>query len=399
VTQRFVRSSPAWFGLLAVAAVAVNLRPGATSIGPALPELRDELAMSSTVAGALTALPGLCFAVVGALAVGLAVRLGLNAALACGLVAIVVGLGARVLVADTVPFLLLSAVGLAGAAVGNILVPAFVKRHYPNRVGGLMGVYTVGLSIGATTPGIIHPYLRTVGGWRLSLGVWAGVAGVALIAWLMLAATERRHRSTNPHTVATSVWSVARSPKAIALAVFFGAQSMQAYIGFGWIPQLLVDGGTPMTTASFALALYSGWGILASAVTPWLAGRFPDRRPLVVLFTALLVAGWLGILIAPAAAPYVWVSLLALAGTAFPLILVMITDLTRNPHVTSALSGFSQSVGYVFSSAGPFLIGWLHAVTDGWRVPIWFLLLSAIPFLVSGWIAGKPGYVDDELPQ
>ena len=73
----------------------------------------------------------------------------------------------------------------------------------------------------------------------------AGLAGalVALVPWLWLALRERHHRGP-AHSVATSsIWSVARSPKAVALAIFFGTQSMQAYVGFGWIPQILVDNG------------------------------------------------------------------------------------------------------------------------------------------------------------
>ena len=37
-----------------------------TSVGPALPDIREALDMSATVAGVLTGLPGLSFAVVGA---------------------------------------------------------------------------------------------------------------------------------------------------------------------------------------------------------------------------------------------------------------------------------------------------------------------------------------------
>ena len=56
-----VRSSGLAFGVLlaAVALVSVNLRPGASSVGPVLEELRTGLGMSAAVAGAVTGLPGL----------------------------------------------------------------------------------------------------------------------------------------------------------------------------------------------------------------------------------------------------------------------------------------------------------------------------------------------------
>ena len=114
------------FALLvaAVVLVSVNLRPGASSVGPVLQEVRDGLGMSAGVAGAVTGLPGLCFGLAGALAVGLARRIGMTAGIALGLVAAAAGLVLRVLTESVPLFLVLTAVALAGMAVGNVLVPA-----------------------------------------------------------------------------------------------------------------------------------------------------------------------------------------------------------------------------------------------------------------------------------
>ena len=64
---------------------------------------------------------------------------------------------------------------------------------------------------------------------------------------------------------------------------------------------------------------------------------------------------------------------------------------------TTQLSGFTQSVGYLFSGIGPLLVGILFEVTGGWDVPLWFLLGSAAVFVAAGVVAAGPGYVDDEL--
>ena len=56
---------------------AVVLRPAATSIGPLLAEVKADLGMSDTVAGFLTPLPGLCFALVGLTANGVVPMFGL----------------------------------------------------------------------------------------------------------------------------------------------------------------------------------------------------------------------------------------------------------------------------------------------------------------------------------
>src|SRR5690606_35730348 len=75
--------------LAAVVLISLNLRPGASSVGPVLQELSTGLGMAPAVAGLMTALPGLCFGAIGALAVTLARRVGMSLGIALGLLAVV----------------------------------------------------------------------------------------------------------------------------------------------------------------------------------------------------------------------------------------------------------------------------------------------------------------------
>ena len=143
---------PGWLVVLAVAVVAVNLRPGATSVGPVLAEVQQGLGLSPTMAGVLTALPGLTFAAAGACAAALSRRTGISGAVTAGLVLVAAGLLARSVTGSVPVFLLLSVLGFAGMAVGNILVPAFIKRHGGRRTAALNSLYTTGLAVGATLP-------------------------------------------------------------------------------------------------------------------------------------------------------------------------------------------------------------------------------------------------------
>src|SRR5438105_1468980 len=57
-----------WLPRIVIAGIvlaALNLRPAITSLGALLEEVRDGLGMSGTVAGLLTSVPSLCFAVFG----------------------------------------------------------------------------------------------------------------------------------------------------------------------------------------------------------------------------------------------------------------------------------------------------------------------------------------------
>lgn len=61
----------------------------------------------------------------------------------------------------------------------------------------------------------------------------------------------------------------------------------------------------------------------------------------------------------------------------------------------AALAGFMQGVGYSFSCLGPFLVGWLHTVSDGWTIPFSFLFGCATLMLCASWVACKPRKLED----
>lgn len=389
----------AWVGLVAVALLSLNLRPGATAVGPVLAELRAGLQMSSLAASVLVGLPGFCFAVVGALAVKVSSRLGTAGALAAGMLLVATGALGRALTSSPWLFLVLSVLTLAGAALGNILTPVFIKRFFPSRQALMMTVYTLMLSIGATAPGLATPLLvRGSAGWRGALGLWGLTALAALLPWVWLARRELAHRRTAaPVRHQDSVFALVRSKRAVALAAFFGVQSMQAYISFGWLAQILRDSGVSATQASLMVSLYSGLGLPAAMVVPGLVHRSRRLKAWVVLFTGLFTVGFGGLLLAPLAAPWLWVSCTGLAGCVFPMALTLIPLRTRDPHVTARLSAFTQSTGYLLSGTGPLLMGLLHDLSGGWAVPLGCLCASAVLLLASGLVSAQPGYVDDDL--
>ena len=115
--------------VLAVVLVSVNLRPGASSVGPVLAEVRDGLGMSPGLAGVVTGLPGLCFGVVGATAVALARRVGTTGGIALGVLLAATGLLLRATTGSTALFVVLTTLALPGMPPGNVLVPAWIKAH------------------------------------------------------------------------------------------------------------------------------------------------------------------------------------------------------------------------------------------------------------------------------
>jgi len=393
---------PGWLAFIAVALVAVNLRPGASSVGPVLAELEAGLGMPPPVTGLLTALPTLCFALVGTVAVVLARRVGTNTTIFAAVAAIAVGLIARPLI-DSVPlFLALSVVAFAGMALGNILVPAFIKQQGGARVAMLTTVYTTGIGLGSALPILVGGLIVAGVGWRFTIELWGLVAASALVPWLLVLVVGRRGRATvavdasAPAPLPASA-AIVRSPKAVALAIFFGVQSTQAYVQFGWLPQIYRDAGLSTENAALSTAILAGFGILGGLVMSPLVARAGRMWPYVIAMGLLLVAGYLGILFAPLAAPWLWSSLLGLSGFAFPTALALITARSRHPRTTARLSGFTQSVGYLLATAGPLGVGVLRDATGSWALPVWILLGLAGVLTASGLVAARPGFVDDEL--
>lgn len=381
--------------VLAVALISINLRPGATSVGPLLEEVRAALGLGPTLAGVITALPGFAFAVAGGAAVTLARKVGLSAGITLGVAAVVVTLLARVLTDSSLVFLVLTAIGLAGMGLGNVLVPAWIKAH--SRDGGvrLMTIYGMGLTIGGALGPLLAAPIAGVapGQWRGALGVWGLVALAALVPWVIISVKDRVHRRAGVK-VTSRVW---HSPTAIALTVLFGVQSMNAYVQFGWLPQIYRDAGLSATAAGALISIVTGLGILGGLIMPTVISRSRDMSAWMIGFGVLASAGYLGLLLAPSTVPWLWAVLLGLSGFAFPTAIALITARTRDPRITAQLSGFVQPVGYLLAGTGPFLVGLLHEFTGGWTLVLMLLMLTGVGITLAGIRVAKPVFVDDEI--
>lgn len=394
---RSALSRPGWLLLGAVVLLAFNLRCAVVSVGAVLGDIRSDLHLSSTVAGVLTTLPVLCFAGFGAVGAAWARRFGPHRVLGAALVVVVIGQAVRVTTSSSPLFLVLTGLALSGMAIGNVVLPAFVKEHFPDRVGLATAAYTTSMAVGTAVPAALTvPLANAFGGWRSGLGIWAGTAGVALVGWLLLA-HGGRGRSEAAAGAVRRFADLRRSPLAWSLAMYFGLQALQAYAAFGWLAQILRDSGVEPAHAGLLLAVLPLIGIPLSLVFPTLAVRLPDQRPLVWACGVAFVAGYVGLLVAPRAGALAWVVLLGIGGGAFPLTLTMIGLRSRTHETTAPLSGFTQSVGYLVAAVGPLALGALFDVTGGWTVPIGLLLVLVLPMVAVGLQAARSRYVDDDL--
>ncbi|MEU3773803.1 MFS transporter [Streptomyces sp. NPDC032472] len=411
---------PAWLGPVLVVGIvlaALNLRPAITSLGALFEEVRDGLGMSGTVAGVITSVPALCFAVFGVTAPRLSRRFGPAAVVCAGMAAVAAGLLIRPFTHGAAGFLAASALSLAGIALTNVLLPVIVKRWFPDRVGTMTGLYSMALAVGTSLAAAATvPLTSALGGsWRTGLLVWAVLAVAAVAPWLPVAVSVRREQraggaggggaSTDGTAAAEAAPagaapaagpSVVRSRTAWALAGYFGLQATGAYITMGWLPQIFRDAGVSASTAGVLLAVTMVMGVPLAFVIPNLAGRMRHQGAIAAGLGVFGLVGYSGLHFAPAAGAWAWALLLGISNCAFPLAITMIGLRARTPGGVVRLSAFAQSIGYLVSIPGPLLIGALYQHSGGWDLPLTLMTCLLVPQIALGVLAGRDRTIEDE---
>jgi CP family cyanate transporter-like MFS transporter len=382
---------------VAIVLTGLNLRTAVTSVGPVLEEIEGGLGISSGLAGLVTTMPVLCFAVLGFAGPPLSARFRDSHVLAGALLAMAAGLVLRSVAGGFLVFLAGTVVAMVGGALGNVLLPGLVKRYFPGRTGLLVGAYSTALGLGGASAAVAAQPIADAagaGGWRWALGVWAGPALVAAVVWLVLPAAPGASRATHS---AVRMRGLLHSRTALALTGFFGILGLQSYIVIGWSAQYLRDSGLSAATAGLLLGLNSVVGLPLSAVVPSLTVRPRLQRPLLLGFLACYVAGWIGLWRVPTTVPWLWMTLLAIGMGSFSMVLTLIGLRARTPETTAALSTVTQGWGYLIAGIGPLLVGVLRGVTGGYT-GMFVLVLAGIGGLaVTGWVATRQRYVDDEV--
>ncbi|GAA1487119.1 MFS transporter [Brachybacterium fresconis] len=385
-------------GILAVGLVALNLRPGATSVGPLMEDIVGAYGQGAIASGLLTALPPLAFGILGFFAVPISRRVGLTGTVVASFVLVAVGLLLRPAAGGFGAFVALSLLVLVGPALGNVVVPAWIKQHGGSRTVGWMTLYSVVLAVGGSAGAALAVPLAgsATDGWRDSLQFWGLLAVLPVVVWAVVL-TRTGHDFPPAPPSGDLPGSLLRSRTAIALTIMFGLQSTNAYTQFGMLPQILTSSGLTPSRAGITVAVVSGWGIVGGLVMPTVIARFRHLPWLVGGFGLLTTAGYLGFWLAPGVSPLLWACVLGIGGFAFPTAIALIPARSRSPRVTARLSGMAQPFGYVLAAIGPLAAGALLDTTGSIPAVLGFMALTGLALAVFGYRAALPRTVDDEL--
>ena len=371
--------------------VAANLRPTITAYGSLVGVIGNDTGLGAGALGVLGAIPLLAFAAVSPAVHHLTDRIGLDRAVLVSTAVLVVGTAIRSLPGTDGVISLWAGTAILGAAiaVGNVAVPAIVKRDFPREVPLVTGIYTAVLSTTAAfASGLALPIAQRTG-WRVGLGIWGVLSVLALLAWLLRLRPVRASASTTGPVRVTAGRSMWRSAVAWQVTLLMGAQATSFYLLVTWLPTIEVSFGVDPVTAGWHSFVYQIVGIAAGlGVTVVMRGR-TDHRLVGVAISLLLMVAIAGLLLVPAL-PLLWLVLAGLSGgSSLVIALTLVGERARSSVDAGRLSGMAQSIGYLLSAGGPIGAGLLFSATGSWTYPLLGVIAIGAAQLVICLYAGR----------
>ncbi|MGJ9371916.1 MFS transporter [Nesterenkonia sp. CF4.4] len=416
------RRLPHLLMVVTVLIVAANLRPAITAVGPLIERIGEDTGLGPAALGLLGAIPALGFGVVALFVAALGRRWGVERTIFVSL--LLLGLGTLLRSLPLGSFSLFAGTVILSAAigVGNVLVPAVVKRDFPARVPIMTGLYTAMLvGCAAVASGTAVP-VAAAKGWEFTLGASALFALVSAALWgvrlggprgtgsASAATPDRSDLPSSPAARSSSAGAADagaavpdpappaarlrggtmwRSAVAWQVTVYFALQSGIFYLMLTWFPAIQTSHGITEAAAGFWLGAYQAIGILASLVMGPIMQRAQDQRAVVVVLAGIMFIGVLGIIFLPAAMP-AWALIVGFASGGNLLAgLTLISMRARTSAEASRLSGMAQGVGYLLAAVGPLLAGTLFEFTGSWSPVLWIIAAAVVVMAVVGLFAGR----------
>ncbi|WEE36131.1 CynX/NimT family MFS transporter [Lactiplantibacillus paraplantarum] len=368
---------------------ATNMRLPITMMPGLISSLKRTLGLPSSMAGLLTTIPLLTFAIMSPLIAHWGRRFGNELTIYIMLIFLAVGSYLRVIPTIAALFIGTLLVGI-GADGGNVLIPAIIKDNFPTKIPVATSQYTLSMllvgSLGTGLSGVLAAH------WSLPLtmAVLSVIGLINLVVWLpnlkynhrapTVAMTASDGQSTVTHG---SVW---RRPLAWVVTAFFGLQALVYYSLLTWLPTVFVAHGFSLIVAGNLVTIMQLSGLPMSYLVPATSGHRRGVLAMIMVVGVGFIAGIGGILFCGTS---FWVAALSCvllglgSGAAFSLAVVFFTQKTTNGFETADLSGMAQSAGYLLAAVGPVLFGWLGGQL-GWGPVLWLAIILSALLALSG---------------
>nr|WP_315041944.1 MFS transporter [uncultured Moraxella sp.] len=379
--------------IIAIILLAINMRSPIIGFGAVAHLVQADLDLSTKTIGMIGAIPMIAFATSSFIAPKISQKIGLETTLFIASVLLALGIFGRVWQLHFVGLLMGTVLLSLAISLGNVLVPAVIKKYFPNKISLVTGMYSLTLSVMAGVSAGIAMTLVGFKNWQFALGSWGVVSVLASFVWLFIVLNTQKNQQNFVKITETiaknqnkiSVWQM---PMAWFISIFMGVQSLLYYTLASFLPSLLIDKGLSEQQAG-NVGMYFQLMAFPSIVllTKWV-GRGGSLRLMAVLASVVNLLGVVGFGFLSNQLAWLWsVSAGFGCGIIFTLCLMLFTIKANNSEQTAELSGMAQSVGYSIAIFGPLLTGWLKDMSGGWMLPM--MLLSVLMAINCGfaWLA------------
>jgi len=372
-----------WF-LLSMMLVAANLRLPITIIPPLLSTIEKNLGIPKSLAGMITSIPLITFAILSPLIVKFAKKLGNELTIFIFFIILILGSFLRIIPAV---WALMIGTFLAGIGIdsGNVLVPAMIKDHLPKQIPLGTSLYTMSMllvgAIGTALSGILITKINL----QATLALLSSVAIIALIFWIPNLRYNQKDSSKTVESVKyRSVWNQSLG---WLITAFFGLQSLVYYSMITWLPSILETHGIGTIFASNLLTILQLSGLPCSFIVPFLSTKKHGMRWLLGMLLIGYAVSPLGYLLPTSNTAFLVIITILTgfgSGLAFNMAIIFFTEKTTNPYQTAEVSGMAQSAGYLLAAVGPVLFGFIENLTHSWNLIILVLVIMSVLLTTSG---------------
>ncbi len=361
------------------------LRSPITEVGPVIDLIRTDLGSNSTVLGLLTTFVLVMFSVVSPLGDPIGRKLGAGQAVLLGLATLTLGILIRSF-SNLTGILVGTLVLGVGIAIINVVLPALIKQEFPQKVGMVTGLFTMGMAMfSGLTSAVSRPLANTGIGWRASLAVLALLSAVCFVLWVPF----RGRKILKDATGNVSWRSILCARSSWRVTILMVIQAFVFYCFIAWLPSILMERGVDPTVAGYYTFGYQLMGIPASFIIPNIAARMNHQGKLIRIIGLIYMTGLVLVIAARNTG-------LLLAGTLicgfstnslFALCMVMIPLKTKTVEESSKLSAVVQSIGYGAAAVGPLLMGALYDYYGMFVVPMCILIgMIAVIVVLADWM-------------
>ena len=367
--------------LLGIILLGMILRTPITSVGAIVGPLKNLLEINNTVAGLITTIPLMAFAIFSPFVAKISNKIGLEKTLYLAAIVTSIGLLLRFYINTSVFFVTTFIIGV-GLTVGNVLIPGLTKKYFPENLGVMTGFYAVVMNISASVAaGISYPILSSnVGGEKFSTGlavnIWLIVSLLNIVIYAIITKNSKSERIEDKKTGGKGYL---RSLKMWSVMLSMGLQSALFYCSVSWFAEIMISKGFTPSEAGLLLSISQFAQFPSTFLVPVLAEKIKNKLIIPIFITLGYVTSLIGMVYIQGnfALMTVYIVLFALAGGgSFSYVMYLFSAKSKNEEEAADISGLAQAGGYWLAAIFPPLLGYVRDVLN-WDVAIYILIVTA----------------------